>query len=130
MLFAPSGKGRKRRKKGEFRPISRKGGQTPLKPPFVTPPFAAAQESAILLHRSFFNVAVLQFFACCSAAFGKNDVRTAEKRMLQCNFCSSQRVRGGEPEGVRKHLLSKKGFLCSKKVFRRKKASKKPLETF
>ena len=46
MLFAPSGKGRKRQKKGEkgrFRPISGKGGQTPLKPPFVTPPFAAAQ---------------------------------------------------------------------------------------
>ena len=45
-LFAPSGKGRKRQRKGEkgrFRPISRKGGQTPLKPPFVTPPFAAAQ---------------------------------------------------------------------------------------
>ena len=36
----------KRQKKGErgrFRPISRNGGQTPLKPPFVTPPFAAAQ---------------------------------------------------------------------------------------
>ena len=46
VLFAPSGKGRKRQKKGEkgrFRPISGKGGQTPLKPPFVTPPFAAAQ---------------------------------------------------------------------------------------
>ena len=34
----------------------------------------------------------------------------------------SQRVRGGEPEGVRKHLLSKQVFLCSKKVFRREKA--------
>ena len=46
MLFAPSGKGRKIQKKGEkgrFRPISGTGGQTPLKPPFVTPPFAAAQ---------------------------------------------------------------------------------------
>ena len=46
VLFAPSGEGRKRQKKGEkgrFRPISRKGGETPLKPPFVTPPFAAAQ---------------------------------------------------------------------------------------
>ena len=46
MLFGPSGKGRKRQKKGEkgrFRPISRTGGQTPLKPPFVTPPFAATQ---------------------------------------------------------------------------------------
>ena len=49
MLLAPSGKGRKRQKKGDFgrfRPISRKGGQTPLKPPFVTPPFAAAQQVA------------------------------------------------------------------------------------
>ena len=46
VLCAPSGKGRKRQKKGEkgrFRPISGKGGQTPLKPPFVTPPFAATQ---------------------------------------------------------------------------------------
>ena len=42
----------------------------------------------------------------------------------------SQRIRGGEPEGVRKHLLSKKVFLCSKKVFRRKKPSRKPPETF
>ena len=33
----------------------------------------------------------------------------------------SQRVRGCEPEGVRKHLLSKKVFLCSKKVCRKKK---------
>ena len=47
MLLAPSGKGRKRQKKGDFgrfRPLSGKGGQTPLKPPFVTPPFAAAQK--------------------------------------------------------------------------------------
>ena len=47
VLLAPSGKGRKRQKKGDFGrfwPISRKGGQTPLKPPFVTPPFAAAQK--------------------------------------------------------------------------------------
>ena len=46
MLFRPSRKGRKRQKKGgkgRFRPISGKGGQTPLKPPFVTPPFATAQ---------------------------------------------------------------------------------------
>ena len=33
----------KKDEKGRFRPISGKGGQTPLKPPFVTPPFAAAQ---------------------------------------------------------------------------------------
>ena len=31
----------------------------------------------------------MQFFACCSTAFHKNNVRTAEKRMLQCNFCSA-----------------------------------------
>ena len=52
VLLAPSGKGRKRQKKGDFgrfRPISRKGGQTPLKPPFVTPPFAAAQISVLEL---------------------------------------------------------------------------------
>ena len=45
VLSAPSGKRWKRQKKGEngrFRPISRKGGQAPLKPPFVTPPFAAS----------------------------------------------------------------------------------------
>ena len=44
-------KGRKRQKKGEkgrFRPISGKGGQTPLEPPFVTPPFAAAQAEVSL----------------------------------------------------------------------------------
>ena len=47
VLFRPSRKGRKRQKKGEkgrFRPISGRGGQTPLKPPFVTTPFAAAQK--------------------------------------------------------------------------------------
>ena len=52
MLFGPSGKGRKRQKRGEkgrFRPISGKGGQTPLKPPFVTPPFAAAQIILVII---------------------------------------------------------------------------------
>ena len=47
-LFGPSGKGEKRQNKGEKRgcqPISKKGGQTPLKPPFVIPPFAAAQRT-------------------------------------------------------------------------------------
>ena len=33
----------------------------------------------------------------------------------------SQRDTGDEPEGLGKHLLSKKAFLCFKKVFRRKK---------
>ena len=48
-------------------------------------PAGKRQESATFLQRSFFNVA-LQFSACCSAAFGQNDIRTAEKPMLQCNF--------------------------------------------
>ena len=46
MLFGPFGKGQKKAekgRKGRFRPISSKGGHTPLKPPFATPPFAAAQ---------------------------------------------------------------------------------------
>ena len=51
-------------------------------------PTGKRQENATFLQRSFFNVA-LQFFACCSAAFGQNDIRTAEKPMLQCNFCSA-----------------------------------------
>ena len=46
------------------------------------------QESATCLQRSFFNVA-LQVFACCTAASGQNGIRTAEKPMLQCNFCSA-----------------------------------------
>ena len=45
VLFRPSGKGRK---KGRFQPISWNGGQTPLKPPFVTPSFAATQISRCL----------------------------------------------------------------------------------
>ena len=48
-------------------------------------PAGKRQESA---KRSDFDVAV-QFFVCCSAAFGKNRFGTAEKRMLQCNFCSA-----------------------------------------
>ena len=51
-------------------------------------PAGKRQESATFLQRSDFDVAV-QFFVCCSAAFGANDVRTAEKRMLQCRFCSA-----------------------------------------
>ena len=44
----------KKGEKGRFRPISRTGGQTPLKPPFITPPFAAAQYfSATLFFRGF-----------------------------------------------------------------------------
>ena len=51
-------------------------------------PAGKRQESATFLRRSFFEVAV-QFFICCSAAFGRNDFHAAEKRMLQCNFCSA-----------------------------------------
>ena len=60
MLFAPSGKGRKRQKKGEkgrFRPISGKGGQTPLKSPFVSSPFAAAQ-AKLEISRGYFSLLV------------------------------------------------------------------------
>ena len=46
------------------------------------------QENATFLQRSFFNDAV-QFLVCCCAAFGKNDVLIAEKRVLQCIFCSA-----------------------------------------
>ena len=46
------------------------------------------QESATFLQCSFLDVAV-QFFVCCSAAFGPNDFRTAKKTMLQCSSCSA-----------------------------------------
>ena len=46
------------------------------------------QESATFLQRSFFDFAV-QFFVCCTAAFGPNDFRIAEKTMLQCSSCSA-----------------------------------------
>ena len=51
-------------------------------------PAGKRQESATFLQRSFVDVAV-QFFVCCSAAFGPNDFRIAEKPMLQCSFCSA-----------------------------------------
>ena len=51
-------------------------------------PAGKRQESATFLQRSDFDVAV-QFFVCYSAAFGTNDIRTAEKRLLQCSFCSA-----------------------------------------
>ena len=41
----------KKGRKGRFRPISRTGGQTPLKPPFVTPPFAALQTCTLPFYR-------------------------------------------------------------------------------
>ena len=53
--------------------------------PFGNHPFANPRT---FLQRSFVNVAV-QLFVCPSAAFGANDVQIAEKRMLQCNFCSA-----------------------------------------
>ena len=57
------------------------------------------QESANFLQRSFFDVAV-QFFVCCSAAFGPNDFRTAEKQMLQCSFCSAALQATAHPKGA------------------------------
>ena len=45
MLFGSSGKRRKR-------PISGKGGQRPLKPPFVASPFAAARCSPVTRFRA------------------------------------------------------------------------------
>ena len=39
------------KKQKKKRLISRKGGQTPLKPPFVTPPFAAAQLKILSVNR-------------------------------------------------------------------------------
>ena len=44
------------------------------------------QENTTLLQRSFVNVA-MRFVARCSATRG--DICTAEKGMLQCNFCSA-----------------------------------------
>ena len=52
MLFGPSRKGLKRQRKGgkgRKMPVSRKGSQTPLKPPFVTPPFAASRPKTEML---------------------------------------------------------------------------------
>ena len=37
-----------------------------------------------------FSSAAVQFFACCSAASGPNDFRTAEKPMLQCSSAAQQ----------------------------------------
>ena len=65
VLFGPSGKGRKRQKKGElgrFRPISRTGGQTPLKPPCVTPPFAALQFNSEVTGTDSVILSSLQFW--------------------------------------------------------------------
>ena len=47
------------------------------------------QESAAFLQRSFFNVE-RQFFVCCSAVFGKSDVRTAESEC--CTATSAARL--------------------------------------
>ena len=60
-------KGRKRAKKADFGRFSGKGSHTPLKPPFVAPPFAAAQDTCarpngvaiLLLVRSVFPCACL-----------------------------------------------------------------------
>ena len=51
-------------------------------------PVGKRQESATFLQRSF-SMLQCSFFVCCSAAFGPNDFRTAEKPMLQCSSCSA-----------------------------------------
>ena len=38
----------KKAEEGRFRPISRKGGQTPLKSPFVSPPFVGLGKGGLL----------------------------------------------------------------------------------
>ena len=89
MLFAPSGKGRKRQKKGEkgrLRPISRKGGQTALKPPFVTPPFAAVQSLEI------FSLAwkplVGACLATCDSIFATGSDSVSKTVLRSCgSFC-------------------------------------------
>ena len=48
--------------------------------------------------------------------------RAKNRAQTPCNNQCSQKVKGREREGVRKHILSKKALLCSKDVFRRKKA--------
>ena len=45
-------------------------------------------------------------------------------------FGVKKSVRGGEPEGVRKHLLSKQVFSVLRRFLEGKKASKKPPEAF
>ena len=55
---------------------------------------------------------------------GKGNKKKKDRRHPKIYFSKqdwSQRVRGGEPEGVRKHLPSKKVLLYSKKVVRRTK---------
>ena len=72
MLLAPSRKGRQRQKKGakgRFQPTSRTGGETPLKPPFVTPPFAASQ-----VHIELFDI-FWTFLPCLVAALFSNSVQ-------------------------------------------------------
>ena len=50
--------------------------------------------------------------------------------LFEYGFNSRRELEGGELEGARKQFPSKKVFLCFKKVFKGKKASKKPPETF
>ena len=52
-------------------------------------------------------------------------------QMVLAENLRSQRVRGGEPEGVRKQLLSsEQGLVCFKRLLEENKASKKPPEAF
>ena len=94
MLFAPSGKRAKRQKrakKADFWPISRKGGQTPLKPPFVTPPFATAQLKAIS-HRKCLNQVHVQ----TKKGFTKFSVFLKRVSLPPCVQIALQAVRRGK----------------------------------
>ena len=101
VLFAPSGKGRKRQKKGEngrFQPISGKGGQTPLKPPFVTPPFAAAQ--FILLQFAFWGR--FPFFSKDSGGSAQREILAFVSNFLACD----QRARKRGDQSAWKKIIA------------------------
>ena len=63
------------------------------------------QESTAFLHRSLFDVAV-RFSVSCSAAQGKNDIRAAEKRILQCNFFSSEKTKDTVRVSIQEYLFT------------------------
>ena len=79
-IIAPDAEHPKGAEKESFFRISRSGTWVPkrggLKP-------AGKRQEAPHSCNAAFSMLQLQFFACCSAAFGQNDVRTAEKPMLQ-----------------------------------------------
>ena len=114
MLFVPSGKGRKRQKKGEkgrFRPISGKGGQTPLKPPFVKPPFAAPRET--LWEKEYFLDRESQ--SCCPSSLSGPGSNQGPKRTHKAEKSSEQHQSGKSKGGLSKGGLGPKGANWAKK---------------